>query len=216
MKSMTEKKSEIGSVMKKGAHWKTTQASTIKFWQITKQEFEIKGNQLHTRLEIQATVLTVDVGILSNNVLLLEKCRKCKKKNHWVKFCLSSTPTRIIKAVNKEDSENCYVIEVIEETNQADGNLNEVNVLVKIHGSEVKIALDTGAEVDAMPDRVPKKVTTNNKTQILKIQPTKRKLMDGKRVIVKTDTGSEVDVLPNRVVQNSMNLAVLLKFNQMI
>ena len=37
-----------------------------------------------------------------------KKCRKCKKKNHWVKCCFSLAPTRIIKAFNKKDPEECY------------------------------------------------------------------------------------------------------------
>ena len=49
--------------------------------------------------------------------------------------------------------------------------------MVKIHDSGIRVALDTGAEVDVMPDRVLKKVMANNRTQILKIQPTKKKLM---------------------------------------
>ena len=49
--------------------------------------------------------------------------------------------------------------------------------MVKIHDSDVRVALDTGTEVDVMPDRVLKKIIANKMTQILKIQPTKRKLM---------------------------------------
>ena len=86
---------------------------------------EIKGNQFHTILEILATVETVDVSILPNNVLLLERSVGNERRKIIGRSSLLATPTRIIKAVNKEDSEERYVIEVIEETNQEEGNLNE-------------------------------------------------------------------------------------------
>ena len=98
--------------------------------------------------------------------------RKCKKKNDLAKFCLLSSPIRIIKAVNKKDLEECYVFEVIEETNQAESNLKEASAVVKTHGSDVRVTLDTEAEVNVIPDRVLTKVMANNKTQ-----PTKRKLI---------------------------------------
>ena len=47
---------------------------------------------------------------------------------------------------------------MIEETNPAEGNLKEAKVVVKIHGSDARVALDTIAKVDVMPDRVLKKV----------------------------------------------------------
>ena len=174
MRSMTEKKSEIGSVMKKGVPWKRTQASTTKPWQKTKQEFRDKRKSASHQTGNPSSCRNCGH---QHPPKLGKECRKCEKKNHWAKFCLSSTPTRIIKAVNKEDSEERYVIEEIEQINQAEGNQKEANVVVKIHGSDIRVALYTGAEVDIMPDRVLKKVMANNKTQILKIQLTKRKLM---------------------------------------
>ena len=147
-----------------------TQASTMKPWQKTKQEFGDKRKSTSHQTGNPSNCRNCGRQHPPKQCPAFGKeCRKCKKKNHWAKFCLSSTPTRIIKVVNKEDSEERYVIEAIEEINQAEGNLKEANVVVKIHGSDIRVALDTGAEVNVMPDRVLKKVMANNKTQILKI-----------------------------------------------
>ena len=91
----------------------------MKPWQKTKQEFgdKRKSNSYQTRKSSNChncgrqhpPKQCPDFG---------KECRKCKKKNHWAKFCLSSTlqPELSKQSVNKEDSEECYVIEVIEET----------------------------------------------------------------------------------------------------
>ena len=82
-----------------------------------------------------------------------QECRKCKKKNHWASCCQS-------KAVNETKQ---YVIETITEDGTANVNACEATAIVKIEGSHVRVTLDTGADVNAVPKRVYDQLKKSNK-----------------------------------------------------
>ena len=82
-----------------------------------------------------------------------QECRKCKKKNHRTSCCQS-------KAANET---KYYVIETITEDDKTNVNAFEATAIIKIEGSDVRLKLDTGAEINVMPKRVYDHLKKSNK-----------------------------------------------------
>ena len=82
-----------------------------------------------------------------------QECRKCKKKNHWAICCQS-------KSVNEAKQ---YVIETITEHDATNIDTCEATTIIKIEESDVRVKLDTGAEVNVMPKRVYDQLKKSNK-----------------------------------------------------
>ena len=82
-----------------------------------------------------------------------QECRKCKKKNHWASCCQS-------RNVNETKQ---YVIETITEDDTRNVDACEATAVIKIEESNVRVKLDTGAEVNVMPKRVYDQLNKSNK-----------------------------------------------------
>ncbi len=81
-------------------------------------------------------------------------CSKCGKKNHFSAHCRSSDNNSRYRDVNEirtEDLAERYVIEMVESN---DENISEATVVLKIGSQDVRMKLDTGAEVSVLPLRV--------------------------------------------------------------
>ena len=91
-----------------------------------------------------------------------QECRKCKKKHHWAACCKS-------KAINKTSSYD-YLVETISKDGIDDAT--EALVVISINHKDVRVKLDTGAEVDVML----KSVWSSNLTSEDKFKTTTLKL----------------------------------------
>ena len=110
-------------------------------------------------------------------------CRKCQKKNHWARQCRSK---KFIKEIQKNTSEEePYVTEVISDRNNVAVGDTETTVAVQVEECDVKMKIDTGAEVDVMPLRDFKQLNNRSKEQ-LKLTHTNMKLLGygGSEIVV--------------------------------
>ena len=73
-----------------------------------------------------------------------QECRKSKKKICWASCCQS-------KVVNETKQ---YVIKTITEDDTTNVNTCEATAYVKIEGSDVRVKLDAGVDVNVTPKRV--------------------------------------------------------------
>ena len=82
-----------------------------------------------------------------------QECRKSKKENHWASCCRCN-------AVNETKQ---YVIETLTEDDTTNVNACEATAIIKIEGSDVRVKLDTGTEVNVMPKTVYGQMKKSNK-----------------------------------------------------
>ena len=82
-----------------------------------------------------------------------QECRKCNKKNHWAIYCQS-------KSVNEVKQ---YVIETITEHEAINIDTCEATAIIKIEESDIRVKLDTGAELNVMLKRVYDQLKKSNK-----------------------------------------------------
>ena len=102
-------------------------------------------------------------------------CPKCEKPNHWASKCTWNPETRNVNEVKSGDGSSRYFIEAIGRSNSQ----SEATVVIDIGEGQVRMKLDTGAEVSVLPARVYKQLQSQDKSlkDMLMIKPTNTKLV---------------------------------------
>lgn len=93
-----------------------------------------------------------------------KECYRCQKKNHFGKMCRSDSkqsqrPNKEVKAI-RADSSDDFVIDIVESQTVKE---TEATAVINILDGNVRVKLDTGAEVNVMPNRVYQKLVTEKK-----------------------------------------------------
>ena len=171
MKTLTEQVSDIGAVHKKQNH---------KFSNHQQEQKTISRNlssQRNNTVQQKQTNQCLKCGRRHQPKQCPAygtECRKCKKKNHWARQCRSK---KFIKEIHEKTTEDgSYVIEAISNHNSMTAGDKEATVIIQVEDCNVKMKIDTGAEVDVMPLRVFKQLNNRCKEQ-LRLNPTNMKLL---------------------------------------
>lgn len=88
-----------------------------------------------------------------------KQCNKCKKLNHFESVCRSSGVVYDVEAATNEanDQKDEFFIDsvtVVDNINVNNNFLQSWHKVIRVENTNVKFKLDTGSEVNILPDRV--------------------------------------------------------------